>query len=110
MTQKEVVQYQSSDGKVPFREWLLSLRDVTIRARIRNRVDRLQLGNFGDCKSVGRGVFEVRIHLEAGYRIYFGQDGKTIVVLLCGGDKSTQRDDIKIAQGYWEDYKRRKRK
>lgn len=106
----EIVQYQTHDGKVPFREWLLSLKDIQTRARIRSRIDRLQLGNFGDVKSVGRGVHELRIHSGAGYRVYLGRDGSTIVVLLIGGDKSSQSKDIKFAHMYWDDYKRRKSK
>ncbi len=108
MFQKEISQYQTIDGKVPFRDWLISFKDSTIRARIRTRIDRLQLGNFGDCKAVGDGVFELRIHFGAGYRIYFGQDGKSLVILLCGGSKGSQNKDILLAQDYWEDYKRRK--
>ena len=108
MVQKEVVQYQTREGKAPFRQWLFSLKDEVRRARIRARIDRLELADFGDCKSVGRGVFEMRFHFGPGYRIYFGQDGQTMVVLLCGGKKSSQPKDIKFAQEYWEDYKRRK--
>lgn len=107
MDLKEVLQYQTADGKVPFREWFLEL-DLAVKARIRTRIDRLKLGNFGDCKSVGNGVFELRFHFGSGYRIYFGQLGKTIVILLCGGDKSTQSKDVKLAHTYWEDYRRRK--
>ncbi len=107
MIQREVVQYQTQDGKIPFREWLHSLKDMEAKARIRTRIDRLQLGNFGDCSFVGSGVSELRLHLGPGYRVYFGQDGKNIVVLICGGDKSTQKKDIRKAQEYWEDYRRR---
>jgi len=107
--QKEIVQYQTKSGKVPFREWLLSLKDITTRARIRTRLDRLALGNFGDCKSIGEGIFELRCHFGPGYRIYFGQDGRLLIVLLTGGDKSSQPKDIKLAKEFWEDYKRRKR-
>ena len=107
MARIEIVQYQTCDGRVPFREWLHAIKDMHTRARIRTRIDRLQLGNFGDCKSVGWGVLELRFHFGPGYRLYFGQEGRTIIVLVCGGDKSSQPQDIKRAQEYWKDYKRR---
>jgi len=64
-------------------------------------------GNFGDCHGVGDGVQELRIDYGPGYRVYFGQEGATIVLLLCGGDKSTQTKDVEIAKGYWNEYRRR---
>ena len=77
------------------------------RACIRTRLDRVALGNLGDCEPVGEGVSELRIAFGPGYRVYFAQDGDTIVLLLCGGDKSTQVKDIKRAKEYWADYKER---
>lgn len=97
--------YVSPDGKTPFTEWLNALKDTKARAKIRVRLDRLKLGNLGDCRSVGAGVFELRVDFGPGYRVYFGQVGTQIVVLLWGGDKSTQDADIKKAQAYWADYK-----
>ena len=105
---QSIFEYQSLEGKIPFREWLLSLKDRQARARIRARLDRFRLGNFGDCKSVGEGVFEMRFHFGPGYRVYFGVDGSAIVILLSGGDKATQVRDIGKAQEYWKDYLRRK--
>lgn len=99
--------YVASDGASPFEDWLTGLKDMKARAKIRIRLDRLKLGNFGDCKSVGSGVFELRIDFGPGYRIYFGQIGNTLVVLLCGGDKSSQTKDINNANKFWEDYKLR---
>ena len=73
------------------------------------RVDRLAFGTFGDWKPVGEGVCELRIHFGAGYRVYFGRDGKAVVILLCGGEKRSQDTDIKRAKKYWNDYETRKR-
>lgn len=81
-----------------FAEWLSALRDVRAVARITKRLDQLALGNFGDVKPVGEGVSELRIHYGPGYRVYIKTIGREIVVLLCGGDKSTQNADIRMAQ------------
>ncbi len=88
-----------------FLEWLLGLRDIKARAIIRARINRLELGNFGDCKSVGGGVLELRIAFGPGYRVYLGRNGKTIVVLLCGGDKGSQSKDVSNARILWKEYK-----
>jgi len=80
---------------------------MTINTRIRARLDRLRLGYFGDCKGVGDGVFELRLHFGAGYRIYFGRHWNKIIVLLTGGDKGGQQRDIERAKIYWQDYRRR---
>ena len=103
---RDVQVYQTTDGREPFNEWLVSIRDIETQARIRARLERLEDGNLGDCQSVGEGVFELRLHFGAGYRVYFGQIGNTIILLLCGGDKSSQRQDIKRAKTYWMEYKR----
>jgi len=81
-----------------FSNWLTKLKDVQARARIVRRVDRLQRGNPGDVKPVGEGVSELRIDYGPGYRVYFIQEGKLIIVLLCGGDKSSQSRDISQAR------------
>ena len=77
------------------------------RAKIRVRLNRIRLGNFGDCKSVGGGVSELRIPHGPGYRVYFGRKDNMVVILLYGGDKKTQSRDIELAQTYWDDYLRR---
>jgi putative addiction module killer protein len=81
-----------------FRDWMDGLRDRRAKERIAQRLVRLQAGLFGDVKPVGAGVSEVRIDYGPGYRVYFLRRGRTIVILLCGGDKDTQTRDIKIAQ------------
>jgi putative addiction module killer protein len=82
-----------------FRKWLDSLRDRNARLRIATRIRRMELGNPGDTKSVGSGVFEMRIPYGPGYRLYYVTIGTTLVVLLCGGDKSSQKRDIAMAKG-----------
>jgi len=105
----EVLEYLTDNGRNPFREWLEGLKDRMARARVRVRLNRVRLGNFGDCKSVGRGVNEMRIPHGPGYRVYFGREGGAVVILLCCGDKRSQPRDIAVAQDYWEDYQRRTR-
>lgn len=80
-----------------FDDWLSNLRDQQAKRRVQARIDRAEDGNFGDCEPVGEGVSEMRIHYGPGYRVYFAQRGKEIVVLLAGGDKRTQSKDIKTA-------------
>lgn len=80
-----------------FDAWFAALKDRLGRMRIQARIDRAELGHYGDCASVGEGVSELRIHVGPGYRVYFMERGLEIVILLAGGDKSTQADDIKTA-------------
>ena len=81
-----------------FLKWRTKLKDQRARALIASRLDRLAFGNAGDAAPVGHGISELRIHYGPGYRVYFKQYGETILVLLCGGDKSTQTEDIKKAK------------
>ena len=81
-----------------FRKWRTRLKDERSRILIASRLDRLAYGHAGDVEPVGHGVSELRIHYGPGYRIYFQKRGNTVIVLLCGGDKSTQAKDIKAAQ------------
>ena len=103
----QLLEYITEDGDNPFHRWLKSLKDRSVRARIRVRLNRLRLGNFGDCKPVGKGVNELRIDYGPGYRVYYGKSKTTFVILLCDGSKKSQSKDIQLAQAYWVDYKRR---
>ncbi|NJN37866.1 MAG: type II toxin-antitoxin system RelE/ParE family toxin [Acaryochloridaceae cyanobacterium CSU_3_4] len=95
---------ETSEGKIPFDEWYLSLSDQKTKAIIAARLIRIQLGNMGDVRSIGSGVFEFRIHYGPGFRIYFADVQETLVILLAGGDKRTQKKDIKQAIALWETY------
>ncbi len=109
MAPKELRIYETADGKRPFDEWLDRLRDKITVARVASRLNRVALGNFGDAKSVGNGVSELRLDFGSGYRVYFSLEGDAIVLLLCGGDKSSQDKDIRTAKTYLDDYRRRGR-
>lgn len=104
---KTVLEFVDIKGANPFRTWLDSLRDVRAKAVITDRIARVRAGSIGDTNDVGGSVFELRVNFGPGYRIYFGNDGKTVVILLCGGDKSTQDKDIKTAKANWLSYKAR---
>ena len=103
-----VREYLTADGRNPFRERLGTL-DVAVKARVQARVLRFELGNLGDHKSVGGGVWEARLTFGPGYRIYFGRDGESIILLLLGGTKASQARDIRRAQEFWRDYLEAKR-
>jgi putative addiction module killer protein len=94
--------YLDENGKETFLMWLYSLRDKNAVYRIRARLDRLKLGNFGIHKILGDGVHELKIDYGPGYRVYYAMNGKTVVLLLVGGDKSTQSKDIETAKTYWK--------
>ena len=104
MHPKEVIFYRDASGREPFQDWLMGLRDGRTRRRILSRLLRVEQGNYGDYKALKDGVFELRFSFGSGYRVYFGEDGDTIVVLLCGGDKRTQSRDIEQAKAYWQEY------
>jgi putative addiction module killer protein len=99
--------YLTESGRDVFGEWLSGLKDVRTRAKIVARLDRLSVGNFGDCKVLRAGLCELRINWGPGYRVYYSQVGKAYVLLLCGGDKSRQASDIKRAMEYLKDYRER---
>ena len=104
-TPKEVIVFRTRSGDVPFEAWLNDLADKKATARVLARVARVRQGNLGDWKSVGEGVSELRVDYGPGYRVYFGQSGQTLVVLLCGGDKRRQDRDIRLAKEYWREFK-----
>jgi putative addiction module killer protein len=89
-----------------FREWLSSLKDQRVKARILSRIRMAELGNFGDFASVGGGVLEMRVHEGPGYRVYYVRKGETVYLLLAGGDKSTQRRDIKSTIATWDEIRK----
>jgi putative addiction module killer protein len=104
----EVRHYLDPGGRSPFSDWLEGLDDVA-SARIATALYRLEQGNFSNVKGVGAGVLECRINFGPGYRIYFGKEGETIVILLGGGTKKRQDRDIRDAIACWTDYRKRKR-
>lgn len=103
----EIRQYVDRSGKDDFDNWMTRLRDARAQAKIAARINRLAVGNFGDCKPVGQGLYELRIDWGPGYRVYYAMIGKTIVLLLCGGDKRKQSADIERAAAYLKDYRER---
>ncbi|QKE40423.1 MAG: type II toxin-antitoxin system RelE/ParE family toxin [Ferrovum myxofaciens] len=103
----EIRHYLTTDEKDIYLDWLRKLRDVTAKIAVNRRVTRIELGNFGDHKFCRDGVWELRIDVGSGYRVYYAVSGKEIVLLLCGGDKRTQDADIDRACGYWQDWQRR---
>lgn len=105
----EILAYKTAAGVFPFRDWRSSIGDAKARAAIDARIARFRGGNFGDSKPIGDGASENRIDFGPGYRVYYGVSGEKII-LLCGGDKSTQHADIIRAKAYWKDYRERERK
>lgn len=104
----EIRRYRTAAGEEPFTKWLFDLFDRQARARILARPEPLEVGNFGDAKFLRDGVHEMRIDWGPGYRVYYGRDGRTVIVLLCGGDKRKQGADIKGAVELWQEYASRK--
>ncbi|WP_424991340.1 type II toxin-antitoxin system RelE/ParE family toxin [Fluviibacterium sp. S390] len=105
---KRVVQYEGPDGQCPFADWFDRL-ETRAALKVRTALARIETGNMGDVKPVGEGVSERRIDYGPGYRVYFGQDGNELVVLLVGGSKKRQHKDIEQAKGLWAEYKARKK-
>ena len=104
----DIREYLDAGGRSPFGEWRSRL-DAEARRKVTTALYRVGLGNFSNAKGVGSGVFECRIHFGPGYRVYFGKDGERIVILLGGGTKQRQQNDIHLAHERWQDYKLRAR-
>ncbi len=100
--------FKTKEGKTPFKAWLKALKDARAKTKIVMRIDRLSFGNPGDHKSCGQGVWEMRIDEGPGYRVYYAQDGKTVWLLLAGGDKRNQQADIERAKEWWLEHQGRK--
>jgi putative addiction module killer protein len=96
--------YETTNGKRPFEIWIKEIKEIHTRAKILTRLDRLKLGNFGDCKTLQDGVCELRIHYGPEIRVYYGKIGNKVILLLWGGDKGSQERDITKAKEYWKDY------
>ena len=103
-TSKTIVIYRTKSNHEPFVDWLNNIKDSRIRRRIIRRILRLEEGNYGDFKAVGDGVLELRLFFGPGYRIYFGEIGDEVVLLLLGGIKDSQSRDISKAKAYWQDF------
>lgn len=103
----ELLRYVTPSGTDVIAEWLDSIKDLRTRAKIAARFLRLAVGNFGDCKPLKQGVNELRIDWGPGYRVYYAKVSNVCVLLLCGGDKRKQSQDIERAVTYWNDYKQR---
>jgi putative addiction module killer protein len=100
---KEILIYETEDGRVPFGEWM-ERQSKQVYGTVMSRLERVEMGNLGDHRGVGEGVFELRIDVGPGYRVYFGKDGERLVILLIAGTKKTQPRDIGAAKQFWRDY------
>ncbi len=103
-TEFELRRYVTRTGRDVLGDWLAGIKDSRTRAKIVARLDRLAVGNFGDCKSLRGGLYELRIDWGPGYRVYYALSGKSHILLLCGGDKRRQSSDIERAIEYLNDY------
>ena len=101
--------YQTATRKRPFDIWLNSLKDKGAQVAIDLRLERIRLGNLGKNRSLGNGVYEFKIDIGPGFRIYYGKIELQVVLLLCAGDKKTQQKDIELAKKYFQDFKMRER-
>lgn len=103
----EIRHYLTASGRDLYQAWLDDLKDMRARVAIQRRVDRLAAGNYGDHEFCRDGIWELRIDVGAGYRVYYARAGRTILLIVCAGDKRTQAADIKRAVKFWDDYQRR---
>ena len=106
--QKKLIVYETQNGKLPFKEWILGLKDQKARTVIWTRLDRFErYGHSGESRSIDEDIFELKIRFGPGYRVYYAEEGRTVILLLMGGDKSTQKRDIQKALEYWKEYRTR---
>ena len=105
MNKKIIKYYETPDGKLPFMIWFNSIKDSQFKRRIILRLNRLSDGNFGDCKNLGDGLYELRLDFGSGYRIYYTEEDNVVVILFSGGDKSSQYKDIDKAKSYLKEYR-----
>ena len=103
----DILHYLTESGRDLYQDWLDGLKDMRARVAVQRRVDRLAAGNYGDHEFCREGVWELRVDVGPGYRVYYAQAGRKIVLLLCGGDKRSQQADISRAVKCWNDYQRR---
>ena len=103
----DIRHYLTPAGGDPFQDWLDGLKDLKAQVAVLRRIDRLALGNLGDHKFCGEGVWELRVDVGPGYRVYYAQQGNHIVLLLCGGSKRSQQSDIRKAIAYWREFQQR---
>ena len=104
LSSPRIIKVYETNGKEPISDWLDKFRDKIIRMKILRRIDRLTLGNYGDHRYLSGDLFEMKLDVGAGYRVYCGEDRKQIIILLCGGDKKSQHKDVDKAKKYWQDY------
>lgn len=101
---REIFVFETADGRVPFRDWMTRIKGQPVYEKVVARLERIEEGNFGEHRPVGEGVSELVIDFGPGYRVYYGLDGRDIVILLAGGSKATQQKDIDAAKQYWRQY------
>ncbi|MDP2951397.1 MAG: type II toxin-antitoxin system RelE/ParE family toxin [bacterium] len=103
---QKTIRYYVLPSKIsPFKEWFYSLKDSKIKSIVLTRINRVVLGNLGDCRSLGETIYELKIHYGPGLRLYFGIVENIIIILLLGGTKKSQKQDIAKAKEYWQDFK-----
>ena len=104
-TLRTIVVYKAANDTHPYFDWFDHLKDRQAKVAVAKRIDRLSLGLLGDHKALGDGLYELRIHVGPGYRVYFAQEDNAIILILAGGSKSSQSQDIQTAKDYHHDYK-----
>ena len=106
VTPKQIIYYRTPEGQIPYEIWDSAIKDIRLQMAVEKRLERVETGNYGDCESVGNGILELRFQ-AFGVRIYFAETGGAIVLLLCAGDKGSQKKDIAKAKEFWAEYNSR---